>query len=112
MNKIRERLSTSRSFMKIRALSSESVCRRHRLPLEAVPADGAAQHDLTQRRHGILQSSLLMTGGNFCATLQTKVVSLMPLLSFSCQRIFSHPEARCALLLTRDLVVDADQPAA
>jgi hypothetical protein len=49
---------------------------------------------------------------NFYATLKPKIETLSPLLSFSCQRIFSHPEARCALLPTCDLVVDADQPAA
>jgi hypothetical protein len=53
-----------------------------------------------------------MREGNFYATLQLKIETSSPLFSFSCQRIFSHPEARCALLPTRDLVVDADQPAA
>ena len=37
--------------MKIRALSAESVCCRHRLGLKAVSANRTAQNDLPQRRH-------------------------------------------------------------
>jgi hypothetical protein len=98
--------------MKIRALSTEGVCRRHRLGLKAVFAHGAAQNDFPQRRHSLSPLLAALTRRNFYASFYSQVAQLMPLFRFSCQRIFSHPEARCALFQTRDLVVDADQPAA
>jgi hypothetical protein len=45
VNEISEWLLSSRSLVKIRTLSTESVCRRYRLGLKAVSAYRTAQND-------------------------------------------------------------------
>jgi hypothetical protein len=113
VNEIGERLSTSRSLMKIRTLPAESVCRRYRLGLKAVSAYRTAQYDFPQRRHAL--SPLL-------AIFSIKEISMPPFIRKSRNQcpcsdfhvsVFSRIPKRAALSsTTRDLVVDADQPAA
>jgi hypothetical protein len=93
VNEIGERLGTSRSLVKVSALSPESIGGDHRLGLKAVSAYWTTQFDLTQRRHGTLSQLRILQEEIFVPHIISIERSSSLLLEISCQRIFSHPSS-------------------
>jgi hypothetical protein len=112
MDEIGKGLSARRSLVKIRTLSTESVCRRYRLGLKAVSANRTAQYDFPQRRHDCLRACRFLVEGISMPPFFGKLSNQCPCSDFHVS-VFSRIRKRAALTsATRDLVVDADQPAA
>jgi len=107
MYEICQRLSSRRALMKVRALSAESVGRYDRLRLEAVSAGRTAEINLTQGCHNASIWYRLTMQGIFMPDLLFEW-DYIALVQHFLRTYFLASQARCALAITRDPVVDAD----
>ncbi len=113
MDQVRQGLCPSSSLMEISPLSTERIRRHHRLGLEAIPADGTAQIDLTQSRQFHLVASPFWSRKEFLCQILVTMSSKVGLVGVFLPPYFLASKKCAALLpLTCDPVVDAHQPAA
>jgi len=107
MYEVRERLSSRSTLMKVRALPAECVRRHDRLRLEGISAGRTAEINLTQGRHSASLWYQLTMQGIFVPDLLFEW-DYIALVQHFLRTYFLASQARCALAITRDPVVDAD----
>jgi len=107
MYEIRQRLSSRSTLVKVCTLPAERVCRYDRLRLEAVSAGRTAKINLTQGCHNASIWYRLTMQGIFMPDLLFEW-DYIALVQHFLRAYFLASQARCALAITRDPVVDAD----
>ena len=107
MDKVRERLGPSSTFVKIGAFSSEGIRRDDRLRMKAVTADWAAQFDLTESSHKT-SSQYMKSWQEISVPVFSQESGYIALVQNFLAEYFLASKSAPRSVITHDPVVDAD----